>query len=113
MDVVLHDVGTGRALVVLDTKYKSTEQPSNADIFQIAFYARELNVRRAILVYPSAVSNPVKVRHAGGVEVESAVFDISLAPDHGGAAFLKALGETRSAAAQFATLDRSATIGAI
>jgi 5-methylcytosine-specific restriction enzyme subunit McrC len=56
VDIVLCEEHSQRPVAVLDTKYKASEQPSEADLYQIAFYARELQVDRAMLVYPSAES---------------------------------------------------------
>ena len=53
-DVVLFDSSTGRALAVLDTKYKRDAAPSNADVSQVVTYAQALGCPQAILVYPVA-----------------------------------------------------------
>jgi 5-methylcytosine-specific restriction enzyme subunit McrC len=91
IDVVIYDERSQSPIAVLDTKYKANEQPSEADIYQIAFYARELNVDRGILVYPSGLTSPLHVLHGKGIILESLVFDIGLSPDVAGAAFLEAL----------------------
>jgi 5-methylcytosine-specific restriction enzyme subunit McrC len=91
IDVVICDERSQRPIVVLDTKYKTNEQPSEADIYQIAFYARELNVDRAMLVYPSALTSPLRMLHGKDILIESLVFDIGVSPDVAGAAFLDAL----------------------
>jgi 5-methylcytosine-specific restriction enzyme subunit McrC len=52
VDIVLCEEPSQRPIAVLDTKYKASELPSDSDIYQIAFYARELQVDRAMLVYP-------------------------------------------------------------
>ena len=40
IDIVICDERSQQPIAVLDTKYKSNEQPSESDIHQIAFYAR-------------------------------------------------------------------------
>jgi 5-methylcytosine-specific restriction enzyme subunit McrC len=42
IDIVLSEERSQRPIAVLDTKYKANEQPSEDDIYQIAFHAREL-----------------------------------------------------------------------
>ena len=71
MDVVICDEHSQSPIAVLDTKYKTNEQPSEADIYQIAFYARELNVDRAILVYPSPLASPLRMVHGQDIHIES------------------------------------------
>jgi 5-methylcytosine-specific restriction enzyme subunit McrC len=91
VDIVLCEEPTQRPIAVLDTKYKASEQPSEADIYQIAFYARELEVDRAMLVYPSMPASPFRVLHGKEILLESLVFDIGLSPDVAGAKFLDTL----------------------
>jgi 5-methylcytosine-specific restriction enzyme subunit McrC len=88
IDIVLCDERSQRPIAVLDTKYKATEQPSDADIYQIAFYARELRVDRAMLVYPSMLVSPLRMFHGKDILLESLVFDIGVSPDVAGAALL-------------------------
>jgi 5-methylcytosine-specific restriction enzyme subunit McrC len=91
IDIVLIEEGSGRPIAVLDTKYKSVEQPSEADIYQIAFYARELQVDRAMLVYPSTSTRQFRILHGSRIILESLVFDLTAPPDEAGAAFLSGL----------------------
>jgi 5-methylcytosine-specific restriction enzyme subunit McrC len=91
IDVVICDEHSQSPIAVLDTKYKANEQPSEADIYQIAFYARELSVDRGMLVYPSALVSPFRMIHGKDILLESLVFDIGVSPDVAGAAFLDAL----------------------
>jgi 5-methylcytosine-specific restriction enzyme subunit McrC len=91
VDIVICDERSQQPIAVLDTKYKPGEQPSEADIYQIAFYARELNVNHAMLVYPSAIETPVRITHGKDILLETLAFDIGLAPDVAGTAFLAAL----------------------
>jgi 5-methylcytosine-specific restriction enzyme subunit McrC len=84
IDILLLEEGSDRPVAILDTKYKVGEIPAEADIYQVAFYARELQVERAMLVYPSKSSNPFRIRHGKGVVLESLVFDISASLDRAG-----------------------------
>ncbi len=91
IDILLNDEVTQQPIAVLDTKYKASEHPSEADIYQIAFYAHELRVNRAFLVYPSTLASPVQVLHAKDVSIESLIFNIGTSPDVAGQAFLAQL----------------------
>lgn len=93
IDILLCDERTQQPLAVLDTKYKASDRPTDADIYQIAFYARELRVGRALLVYPSALA-PFRIDHGDEIVLESMHFDIGThSPDLAGATFLEALKE--------------------
>jgi 5-methylcytosine-specific restriction enzyme subunit McrC len=89
IDIVLQDVESGKNLAVLDTKYKGAEVPEMSDIQQVAFYANELGVEAAILIYPSAMP-PYWVRN-GDVLISTIVFDIQLSIEQAGRAFLRHL----------------------
>jgi 5-methylcytosine-specific restriction enzyme subunit McrC len=91
IDIVLCEEYSQRPIAVLDTKYKASEQPSEEDIFQIAFYARELRVDHAMLVYPSMLARPLRMFHGKNLLLESLVFDIGASLDVAGTAFLNAL----------------------
>ncbi len=67
VDIVVCEERSQRPIAVLDTKYKASELPSEADIYQIAFYARELHVRRALLVYPSMLTRPFRMVHGSDI----------------------------------------------
>ena len=91
VDFVLSEQRSQRPIAVLDTKYKASDFPSESDIYQIAFYARELQVDRAMLVYPTVPASPFRMLHGKEILLESVVFDIGVSPDVAGAAFLEAL----------------------
>ena len=91
IDILLCEERSQRPIAVLDTKYKTEEQPSEEDIYQIAFHASELQVRRAILVYPSTLAMPLRMIHARDILIESMAFDIGIAPEIAGAEFLERL----------------------
>jgi 5-methylcytosine-specific restriction enzyme subunit McrC len=87
IDILLIDENTNKPIAVLDTKYMKGEQPSEADIYQVAFYARELQVRRGMLVYPSPTALPFHIRHGKDMLLESLVFDLSLPLEEAGQVF--------------------------
>ncbi len=89
IDILLVDENTNKPIAVLDTKYMKNELPSEADIYQVAFYARELQVRRGILVYPSPTALPFHIRHGKDMLLESLVFDLSSSLEEAGQAFRK------------------------
>ena len=89
--IVLCDKNSQRPLVVLDTKYKMSEQPTEADIYQVAFYARELGVQRAILVYPSPLRVPLSMRHSWNIAIEALTFDVTKPLSVAGPAFIASL----------------------
>jgi len=91
IDIVICEEGSQRPVAVLDTKYKASEQPSEADIYQVAFYARELQVDRAMLIYPSLLSSPFHIRHGKDTVIESLIFDIASPLEIAGREFLTAL----------------------
>lgn len=74
VDLVLYDV-TGRASVVLDTKYKTPEHPAPEDVFQVAGYADLKGCGEAFLVYPAPLKRPLDVR-VGDVRVRSVTFGL-------------------------------------
>ena len=76
VDILLLDETTQSPVAVLDTKYKIADQPYELDIHQIGFYAHELGVRHALLVYPSPVSVPLRINHGKDVRLGSIVFNI-------------------------------------
>ena len=83
IDLILADKRSGRAFAVLDTKYKSADVPSEADIQQVVAYAVEIGVKQAFLLYPHSRSSPIHVR-VGDIDVRSLAFDISRNLDEAG-----------------------------
>lgn len=74
-DLVLYQAASGRALCVLDTKYKPHQAISNPDYYQAVAYADAKGCGTAILVYPSPQTRPFDEK-AGNVRVCSVVFDL-------------------------------------
>ncbi|WP_417158727.1 hypothetical protein [Spirulina subsalsa] len=76
-------------MAVLDTKYKTPDKPSQADINQILAYAHFKQSDRAILLYPEPLPRPLdEIIHT--IHIQSLVFGCD--PDKDGAAFLAQLG---------------------
>jgi 5-methylcytosine-specific restriction enzyme subunit McrC len=74
-DLVVRRKSDDRAVCVLDTKYKFSDSPAQADIQQVVAYAVELGVRHAFLVYPFALAHPVTAR-IGHVVVQTCSLDL-------------------------------------
>ena len=73
IDLVLYDIERDRPLAVLDTKYKSALQPSEADVQQVVAYAASKGCKRAFLVYPVEVPFDTFV---GDIRVSSLCFGL-------------------------------------
>jgi 5-methylcytosine-specific restriction enzyme subunit McrC len=91
IDILLCDKASGRPIAVLDTKYKLAERPADDDIYQVSFYARELQAKRAVLVYPTFLAAPFRMVHGKDIRVESLPFDIGAPLSTSGNAFVNAL----------------------
>ena len=90
LDLAIRVQGSGRALCVVDTKYKRPERPSNDDISQVVTYALLEGCDDAVLVYPAPLAVPIDLV-IGHVRVRSLTFDISGDLREGGARFLGGL----------------------
>ncbi|NUM48232.1 MAG: restriction endonuclease [Anaerolineales bacterium] len=86
VDLVLYDE-TGRASMVLDTKYKTPDHPAPEEVFQVAGYADLKGCGDAFLVYPVPLKRPLDVR-VGDVRVRSAVFPLEGDLEQAGRHFL-------------------------
>jgi 5-methylcytosine-specific restriction enzyme subunit McrC len=91
IDIVLIDEDTDKPVMVLDTKYMSGEEPMEADIYQIAFYAHEMQVHRGILIYPAPTARQFTIKHGADTLLESMVFDVSAPLESAGISFLAEL----------------------
>ena len=89
IDLLLCDRRTGKALCVLDTKYKKEEAGvASDDVAQVMAYAATQGCKKAILIYPAGVSkNLTKL----GLDVWRGVFDLSGNLENAGQAFLRDL----------------------
>jgi 5-methylcytosine-specific restriction enzyme subunit McrC len=86
VDLVLREANSDRALMVLDTKYKTTP-PAPEDIAQVVAYAEAVGCREAILIYPVRQSHPLDVR-VGWTRVRSVAFSVDRDLQQGGRAFV-------------------------
>ena len=92
-DIVIYDRVTGSALVVLDTKYKLAEVPSNDDVNQALAYGTVLKAPSVALIYPQALVKPIDVSTGlSAIRVRSTSFPVALAPDQAGKELLRSLG---------------------
>ncbi len=76
-----------RVTAVLDTKYKTPNKASNADISQVATYAQAKDSQQAILIYPLPLAQPLNV-HLHGLQIRSLSFPVSGNLDEAGQHFL-------------------------
>lgn len=88
LDLVIYDLEQ-TPVMVLDTKYKG-DAPSNDDIYQVTFYAREIGCKAAGLVYPVAPATPLQ-GHNQDVAYQSLTFSLDQDPQAAGEAFLNQL----------------------
>jgi len=97
VDLVLYERAAGRALAVLDTKYKTPDHPAPEDVFQAAGYANLKECRDAYLIYPAPLKRPLDVP-VGEVRVQSLVFGLEGALEDAGMRFLGGVRGIRRAA---------------
>lgn len=81
---------TGEPVFVLDTKYKTPDKLSNADINQIVAYGEIKGCNRAILIYPEDFQYK-EIGSIGDISVHAYKFGISGNLDQEGALFLEQL----------------------
>lgn len=92
IDLVLYDAAEGRALMVLDTKYKKDPIPSNDDINQVISYAQLKDCPDAVLIYPTGAIHAVNTPFGQGRRLRSVAFDLSGDLDQAGRTLLEGLG---------------------
>lgn len=80
----------GRPLAVLDTKYKTPDRPSQADISQVITYAKARGCQNALLIYPQALPQPLSVL-VGDVQLHTIHFGLERPLDQAGSDFLQQL----------------------
>jgi 5-methylcytosine-specific restriction enzyme subunit McrC len=90
IDLVLNDGETGKALFVLDTRYKKSLTPATEDIAQVVAYAEAKNCHDAILIYPSPLTESLDV-WIGDNRVRSLSFSINGGLDEAGNKFIENL----------------------
>lgn len=91
LDLVLVDLETGQAAIVLDTKYKTPDKPAHADIYQVVAYAEAIGCREAILVYPTPLPEPVDTIWGHNIRVRTLTFGLAADLEQAGQAFLAGL----------------------
>jgi 5-methylcytosine-specific restriction enzyme subunit McrC len=90
LDLVLYETHSGRVLCVLDTKYKTPDKPSQADVNQAVAYASLKHCQRAALIYPRPLPQPLR-EQIGQIAVQSFAFDLRGNLAEAGAALISAL----------------------
>jgi len=75
IDIVVRDAQSGRAIAVLDTKYKIGAAVREEDIQQVVAYAVEMGVEKAFLVFPTNAVKKTEIQ-VGPVRVETICFDV-------------------------------------
>jgi len=98
LDLLIRETRTGRALAVLDTKYKARETPLLPDLFQINAYADLVGAPVGLLIYPLLPITPYRTEF-GGTKVSSMGFDLSGDLEQAGLTFLAALEKSLASAA--------------
>lgn len=90
LDLVICDRTTQKTQFVLDTKYKTPKQASNADIYQIAFYTQLKHCSKGILIYPQPLQNPLNLTE-NDCHIQSATFALNQDLETTGQQFLQDL----------------------
>ncbi|WP_420631726.1 McrC family protein [Candidatus Leptofilum sp.] len=89
IDLMLYDKN-GRPLAVLDTKYKTPDKPSQADISQVITYAKAKGCHHALLIYPQPLPQPLHVS-VGDLQLHTLSFSLDEPLDVAGRRFLQQL----------------------
>ncbi|MFQ5730168.1 MAG: McrC family protein [Waddliaceae bacterium] len=90
IDLVLYDNKTGKAICVLDTKYKATEKTSPDDVAKVVAYAEMKGCKTAVLVYPVQSVKPLNER-VGNIQVKSMTFALKGNIEQAGQEFIQQL----------------------
>ncbi|MCP4422576.1 MAG: restriction endonuclease [Chloroflexi bacterium] len=77
-------------LAVLDTKYKTPDKPSSADISQVITYAKAKGCNQAILIYPQPLPKPLHLQ-VGDVHLHTLAFGLDGNLDAAGTQFINQL----------------------
>lgn len=90
IDLVLYDpMGTPK--MVLDTKYKTPDKPTNPDFSQVVTYAQARGVHQAALIYPAPLTVPLHVQLGQELQICSLTFGLDGDLEKAGADFLHTL----------------------
>lgn len=90
IDLVLYAIETGKAICVLDTKYKAPDQPGTDDVSKVTAYAEMKNCSEAVLIYPAPLARPLALK-LGKIQVRTMIFSLEGDLEEQGALFLKSL----------------------
>lgn len=88
IDIVLSDAESGRALTVIDTKYKVPSSPDADDVAQAVAYAEAKGCADAILLYPLPLATPLDVT-VGEIRVRSMAFRLDEDLEEAGAMVMR------------------------
>jgi len=88
VDLLIRDAASGKALLVLDTKYKAPDSPSNEDISQVVTYAEAAGSPQAALIYPMLVANGLEA-DVGKIRLRTLAFHLENDLESSGQRFLK------------------------
>jgi 5-methylcytosine-specific restriction enzyme subunit McrC len=91
IDLTLYDENS-YPLAVLDTKYKTPDKPSPADINQVITYAKAKGCSHAVLIYPQPLPKPLHVQ-VGDVHLHTLAFGLDGDLDVAGTQFIDQLQE--------------------
>ncbi|MBK7896537.1 MAG: hypothetical protein WAS33_02735 [Candidatus Promineifilaceae bacterium] len=89
IDLTLYGAN-GRPLAVLDTKYKTPDKPSQADISQVITYAKAKGCHHALLIYPQPLPQPLHVL-VGDVQLHTLSFRLDEPLEQAGRQFQQQL----------------------
>jgi 5-methylcytosine-specific restriction enzyme subunit McrC len=97
-DIVIREQATGRALLVIDTKYKVDLLPQTSDIAQVVAYAQKLECLDAVLLYPGVRTVGLDM-HVGDIRVRTLQFTLAGDLSDSGEALMRDLALESPAAA--------------
>ena len=111
IDLVVRERQTGRAVCVMDTKYKAPGPVDPADVAQAVTYAELKGVSESALVYPG-VTEPMLDATVGAIRIRSLAFDIGRPLDLAGSHMLAHMLEEDPALSDQATPAMEGEAGA-
>ena len=76
--------------MVLDTKYKTPDNPTTPDFSQVGTYANAIEGKQAALIYPAPLTTPLAVR-LGDLNIDSLTFAVDRPIEKAGQQFLASL----------------------
>ena len=91
IDLIISDAASGKALAVLDTKYKRAAKASTEDLQQIIAYSARMEAPVAFLVYPSTATERQEfaLKATAPSRVVTTMFDLAIESDAAGHRFLE------------------------